>query len=193
MTMASIRTFIAFDTPPSLKEEISRIQSILKESHADVRWETDNKFHVTIKFLGDVEEKIFPTIFTIVKNITEKYHPFPVIYQNLGVFPNKIRPRVLWVGCTNTDRQLLDIKNQFDEALKPYGFEIEDRQFHPHVTLGRVKSPSGIKDLIQTLENVTFEPRQVSISDILVVKSILKPSGSEYSTLASMPLSPLKV
>jgi len=191
--MASVRTFIAFDTPLSLKEEIGKIQSILKETRADVRWETDNKFHVTIKFLGDVDENILPTILTTVKNVTERYHPFSIIYQTVGAFPNKNRPRVLWVGCTNTDRQLLDMKNELDEALKPYGFEIEERQFHPHVTLGRVKSPSGIKNLIQTLENVTFEPRQVSISNILVVKSILKPSGSEYSTLASIPLSPMKV
>ena len=191
--MASVRTFIAFDTPLSLKEEIGKIQSILKETRADVRWETGNKFHVTIKFLGEVEEKILPAVITTVKNITERYHPFSIIYQTLGAFPNKNRPRVLWVGCTNTDRQLLDMKNELDEALMPYGFEIEERQFHPHVTLGRVKSPSGIKNLIQTLENVTFEPRQVSISNILVVKSILKPSGSEYSTLASIPLSPMKV
>jgi RNA 2',3'-cyclic 3'-phosphodiesterase len=190
--MPSIRTFIAFDTPPTLKAEICRIQSALKECRADVRWESENKFHVTIKFLGDVEEMILPEIISNVKTITEQYYQFPIIYQNVGAFPNNKRPRVLWVGCTNTDQQLLRMKEQLDQSLKKFGFEIEDRQFHPHVTLGRVKSPSGLKNLIQTLENITFEPRQVSIADILVVKSILKPSGSEYSTLASISLSPIK-
>jgi 2'-5' RNA ligase len=190
--MPPVRTFIAFDTPSEIKEEICKIQSTLKEQRAEVRWESRNKFHVTIKFLGEVEENILPSVISAVKTITAQYHPFPVIYENVGAFPSKNRPRVLWVGCSNTDQQLIRMKDQLDQALKPYGFDIEDRQFHPHVTLGRVKLPSGLKNLIQTLENVTFEPRQVSIADILVVKSILKPGGSEYSTLATIHLSPMK-
>jgi len=191
--MPSVRTFIAFDTPPSLKEEISKIQTVLKESRADVRWESGSKFHVTIKFLGDVDEKILPGVIGCVREVSYRYHPFPVMYGGLGAFPDKIRPRVLWIGCTNSDKQLLSMKNELDRSLSVHGFGIEDRQFRPHVTLGRVKSQSGLKNLIRMLENVNFEPREVSISDIIVVKSTLKPGGSEYSTLASMLLQPMKV
>jgi 2'-5' RNA ligase len=186
--MSFVRTFIAFDTPDPIKTDISKIQATLKECRADVRWESEKKFHVTIKFLGNAEEKILPNLISTIKNIAEKYHEFSIIYQKIGAFPDKKRPRVLWIGCTNADEQLFHMKEQLDQALKGYGFEIEERRFHPHVTLGRIKSQSGLKNLIQTLENVTFEPRQVSIRDILVVKSELKPSGSEYSTLASISL-----
>ena len=186
--MPGIRTFIAFDTPLSIKKEILQAQLLLKESRADVKWEAENKFHVTIKFLGNVGENTLPDILSTVKNAVTRHNQFSVIYQTIGAFPNKNRPRVLWVGCTNSDHKLMEIKNNLDYVLTPYGFEIEDRQFNPHVTLGRIKSPSGIKNLIQKLENVTFQPRQVSITEILVVKSILKSSGSEYTTLLTIPL-----
>lgn len=186
--MASIRTFIAFDTPLDIKKEILQVQISLKESAPDVKWEAESKFHVTLKFLGNVEENMLPKILNVIKNSLTECHQFPVIYQGVGAFPNKKRPRVLWVGCNNPDNHLIEIKNKLDKDLKPYGFEIEDRQFHPHITLGRVKSESGINNLIKKLENVNFEPRQVSINEILAVKSVLKPGGSEYTKLMTIPL-----
>jgi 2'-5' RNA ligase len=186
--MASIRTFIAFDTPISIRERMSLLQSELKTSGADVRWESVDKFHITIKFLGSVEESVLSSVLSTIERAVVSYHPFDATYRSLGAFPNKKHPRVIWIGCENADGTLQQIKDTLDQSLLPFGFEIEDRTFHPHVTLGRVKRGRGMSDLTHMLENRTFEPEQTTIGGILIMKSVLKPTGSEYSILRTVQL-----
>jgi len=186
--MGSIRTFIAFDTPEPIKEKMLALQSELKASNADVRWEPKEKFHATIKFLGNVDENQLPNVIKTIEEVSSAHSLFDVTYQNLGVFPNKKYPRVIWIGCENPSEKLQHLKDALDGALVPYGFEVEKRQFHPHITLGRVKSLRGLKYLTPMLENLTFEPQSTSINEILVMKSTLKPQGSEYEIVKTIYL-----
>ncbi len=186
--MASIRTFIAFDTPEEIKKEMFIIQAQLKDSHADVKWELESKFHVTIKFLGNVDESKLPNIIRTCQSIIERTPSFDVVYENLGCFPNIKHPRVIWIGCKNENGELLTLKQSLDTALIPLGFEREDRDFHPHITLGRVRTSKGLQNLIPMLINITFERRKASISEILVMKSILRPEGSNYFVLKTIKL-----
>ena len=186
--MPSLRTFIAFDTPPDVKAEMRDLQEQLKTSRVDVRWETIDKFHATIKFLGDVDQALLPKITAICSSIIEQSLQFEISYQSLGCFPNKKQPRVLWIGCVNEDGRLESLKNLLDDALLPLGFEIEDRKFRPHITLGRVKSFSNINNLLPMLENLTFEPRKVLIQHIELMKSTLRQEGSMYSILKRIEL-----
>jgi 2'-5' RNA ligase len=187
--MSTIRTFIAFDTPIEIRESMKSLQSELKKSNADVRWEPSEKFHATIKFLGDVEERNLPRIIAKIEQSVSNVSSFIVSYREIGTFPDKHHPRVIWIGCENLDGNLLKMKNELDAALHPLGFPIEERTFHPHITLGRVKSANRIKDLLSMLENLTFEPRSTKVERIVVMKSMLKPQGSEYSLLTTIPLS----
>lgn len=181
--MTNIRTFIAIETPTDLKEEMEKVQSLLKQSNADVRWEQKEKFHATIKFLGDVQENILPKVLSVIEATVQEHPPFQLTYEGLGCFPNKKNPRVVWIGSRNDDGTLDKLKTALDTSLKPFGFEPEKRNFHPHITLGRVKSTNRIKDLISMMEKVTFEPQSITVQHITVMKSILKPQGSEYSIL----------
>ncbi len=187
-----MRIFIAIDTPESIKQEIETIQQKLKSAGADVRWESQNKFHITIKFLGDTKEELLPKIYEIIKNISTKIYTFPLIYRNLGCFPNKRQPRVIWIGCEDVTSSLTKLKMELDVNLKSLGFEIEDREFHPHITLGRVKSQTGIKNLIPIIESLIFESRITECREILIVRSVLKSSGSDYTILKSINLNSKK-
>lgn len=184
----TMRTFIATDTPADIKQEIETIQQKLKSAGADVRWESQNKFHITIKFLGDIKEELLPKIFGIIENISTHIYTFPLIYRNFGCFPNKRQPRVIWIGCDDVSNSLTKLKMELDADLKSLGFEIEDREFHPHITLGRVKSQTGIKNLIPILENLNFESRITECREILIMRSVLKSFGSEYTVLKSINL-----
>ena len=186
--MPPIRTFISFDTPQSIRNEIYALQSQLKNSHADVRWESQEKFHATIKFLGNVDEQQLSRVISTIEENVNRYHRFEIVYQGLGAFPAVRNPRVIWVGCENADGTLEKIKNELDDVLLPFGFEKENRKFHPHITLGRVKSSKGVTNLTPMLENLTFEPRTTTIGEILVMKSVLKSEGSVYSVLKSIQL-----
>ena len=149
---------------------MAELQTKLRESGADVRWESTEKFHATIKFLGNTEENAIPSITSAIGNILRRHSSFEVSYRELGCFPrlpqgvlvggqaSMKRPRVIWIGCENNDGTLANIKTALDEALLPFGFAKEEREFHPHVTLGRVKSSRGMQDLTPLLQTLTFEP-----------------------------------
>jgi 2'-5' RNA ligase len=186
--MGFIRTFIAFDTPEDIRYKMSVLQEKLRQSRADVKWESGDKFHATIKFLGNVDEHLLSNVILICEKGLSNYASFEIIYQSLGCFPNKKHPRVIWIGCENPDNTLLKLKNSLDKDLLPLGFEIEYRSFHPHITLGRVKSPKGFPNLLPMLENLTFERQEATIQEILIMKSVLKPEGSEYSVLKTIQL-----
>ncbi len=185
----SIRTFVAIDTPEVVRNTMLDVQSKLKVSGADVKWEGPEKFHATIKFLGNVEEELLPSIVDTIAQSVKNFPAFEASYTNVGCFPSVKRPRVIWIGCENTDGTLLRIKDILDQALLPLGFEREERAFHPHVTLGRTKSPKGLNNLISILESFTFEPRTFTCNEILLMKSAFKSQGSEYTRLHSFALS----
>jgi 2'-5' RNA ligase len=187
--MGSIRTFIAFDTPTDIRTELASLQEKLKTARADVRWESSDKFHATIKFLGDVDESILPEIINDIRTVTSSHQPFTVTYKNLGCFPDIRHPRVLWVGCENTDGTLERLKNVLDTQLAARGFEIEKRTFHPHITLGREKSSRRLEYLTPMLENLTFEPHTTMITEIIIMKSVLQPQGATYTVLKTLSLS----
>jgi 2'-5' RNA ligase len=186
--MANIRTFIAFDTPEQIKKEMGVVQSELKKSNAEVKWEDENKFHVTVKFLGDIEENTLPSVITKIESIVHTHSRFDVYYKGIGSFPNNKNPRVIWIGCGNNDGRLELFKTSLDVGLLSFGFEEEKRKFHPHITLGRVKSLKGVKNLTPMLEKLTFDSHVTKINEILVMKSILRPEGSEYSLLKAIKL-----
>lgn len=184
----SIRAFISIDTSEVVRCVMLEVQSKLSQSGADVRWEPKEKFHATIKFLGNIGETLLAPVITTIEQSMKSFSAFEVTYAHLGCFPSSKRPRVIWFGCENRDGTLTRIKGTLDDALQIYGFEKENRPFHPHITIGRVKSLQGIKTLTPILESITFQPYSSPCNEILLMKSVLKPHGSEYSVVQSFPL-----
>ena len=186
--MSFLRLFIALETPPSIILQIAAIRDRLKASHADVKWETDEKLHVTIKFLGKTDEGLLPEIVSYIRGGCGTKSPSLVTYKGVGCFPNRRSPRVVWVGIEDTNGTIVSLKDEIESVLAPLGFEKEEREFHPHVTLGRVKSERGVKSLLRMMESVTFESQPVEIREVALVRSDLKPDGSVYTTLKRIPL-----
>ncbi len=186
--MAAFRTFVAFDTPSPIRDEMLVLQRDLAASGADVRWESPDKFHVTVKFIGNIDEGSVGPLGGALRSSLAPFGPFEAVYASLGCFPDKRRPRVIWVGCTESRGILLGIKEAIDAALLPFGVEIEERAFHPHITLGRVKSDRGLRNLTPMLERCTFEPRSARIERLDLMRSVLRPQGAQYSILQSIHL-----
>jgi 2'-5' RNA ligase len=183
-----LRAFVAFEAPADVRGAMEQLRDRLKESGADVRWEPKEKFHATIKFLGNVDEKLLPSVMSEIERVTNDFSSFDVTYGDLGCFPSVKRPRVIWIGCMNTDGQLSSLKNSLDDRLRKLGFEKEERDFHPHITLGRVKSNRGLDHLTPVLQSATFHPHPSLCNTILLMKSTLKPQGSEYSVVRAYAL-----
>jgi len=186
-----IRTFIAIDTPDEVKDVIEDATSSLKETRADVRWEPKEKFHITLKFLGNVREETLPPLVKALDEQIALLPEFTIVYAGIGCFPNCRSPRVIWVGCNNKDGVLLQIQRAVEQATVPFGFPSEERAFHPHITLGRVKSHRNLDRLILTLQSITLQTEPVPVSEVLVMKSELRPSGSVYTVIHRIPLTQL--
>lgn len=185
----TIRSFISFEASSDVQRMLTEFQTHLKAAGADVRWEPASKFHATIKFLGDVKESMLPQLVETIEAVFSATPPFSADCNSHGAFPSMKRPRIIWAGCENPDGTLFRSKQGLDQALLPLGFEIDNREFHPHITLGRVRSPHRIKHLIDMMESLNFEQTIFDCRAIKLMKSVLKPGGSEYSIIHSFPLS----
>ena len=184
--MASIRTFVALSSSPEVQSALSRIQSQLKEEKAEVRWDSPEKFHITLKFLGNVDEQNVAPIGTLLGAVVSAIPQFDLTYSFLGAFPDFAHPRVFWVGAqSNATVELL--QKEIATACEKLGFPREEKKFHPHITLGRVKGTLNLNRLTAKAKSITFDPIIMRCSGVLLIKSDLRSTGSIYSTLNSFP------
>jgi 2'-5' RNA ligase len=184
----AIRSFIAIETPPEVKADIAKVQEGLRTTNADVRWESTEKFHITLKFLGNVDEPRLNSLADRLQEALSRFGPFNMTYRGVGCFPNQHHPRIIWIGAENEDGSLTRIQETAELVAEGLGFQKEERQFHPHITIGRVKGSKNLQALVAELGNASFNPHAALIKDVLLMKSDLKPTGSVYSVLRSYKL-----
>jgi 2'-5' RNA ligase len=179
-----IRAFIAVPVPESVKEQIGLFEGDLIKTRADVKWVRPESMHVTLKFLGDVEERDTAEVVRRIEEAVGATKPFAVRIAKTGVFPNEKRPNVLWVGATEGADRLAELAGLVDSALLPMGFEKENRAFCAHLTLGRVRSQSGIDGAVRLLQDRTFDSDAFTADAVHVMRSELLPSGARYTPIA---------
>ena len=187
--MKGLRTFIGVFPPPDLIATLSRIQSSLKVDSSPVRWENSEKLHVTLKFLGDLSPEEGQKLREAMLAGGFTFPRFTVLINRLGCFPLVGAPRTIWIGSTaGENSELAKCSMHLETLCASIGLKKEKRDFHPHITLGRVKGKLSAL-LIKSIENTNFEPIEFLCTELLVMKSDLSPTGSAYSQLYSIPLS----
>lgn len=182
-----IRSFVAIDIPqlPDLKSLIER----LKGSGSRLSVPRAEGVHVTLKFLGDVEDDAVGGISSALRDVCSRFSAFEARMAGTGVFPGAGNPRVFWVRIEDGGA-MASIAKAVDESMTRLGFEAEKRPFAPHVTVARVKSPSGIErayGILREYEKKDFG--SFTIADIRLKKSTLTPGGSIYEDIGVIPLS----
>jgi 2'-5' RNA ligase len=187
--MPAIRTFIALPASTEIQQQMASVQSELKATQAEVKWEPQNKFHITLKFLGGVEPSSIESLSSALAGMVKQFPAFEIIYNSLGAFPNLHNPRVIWIG-TKSNQFVLDLQSGVERVCSDFGFQKEERAFHPHITFGRVKGTCNLARLTEAIKTITFESMQSQCSELLLMKSDLRLSGSIYTILKSFPLQP---
>ncbi len=181
-----IRSFIAVELNEGIREELKNVQEDLKKLNLDVKWVEINNIHLTLKFLGYADTQDLEKIKTILKETAVLFKPFEISLSDLGVFPKIDFPRVIWAGLNQGKDELIKIASVLEENLKKLGFTPEDREFSPHLTLGRVRSAKN-KDKLKnyfTSSKPDFSKRQ-EIKTLTLFQSQLSPKGPTYTALAS--------
>ncbi|MBI4640071.1 MAG: RNA 2',3'-cyclic phosphodiesterase [Candidatus Tectomicrobia bacterium] len=184
-----IRSFIAINFPEEIISEILAIQAQLKRSQSSVRWVEGKNLHLTLKFLGEISEEQVETVKVAMGATLERISPFFIELGGVGAFPNLKRPRIIWVGIHDPSDQLSLLYRRLEERLDQIGFVPEEKRFTPHLTLGRVRDARNVESLEGLIHSLReAEVGRAKISHIYLMKSLLTPQGSLYSSLASFEL-----
>jgi 2'-5' RNA ligase len=184
-----IRSFLAIELPEAIRRKIEEVQKDLKLSHADVRWVSPEKIHLTLKFFGSIDESRIDPIVKSIGGPTQTSSPFSLAVRGMGAFPHLKNPRVIWMGLVDEKEILPSFQRELEKELRKIGFESEDRPFHPHLTLGRMKSNQGRDELIGRMEKYREEQfGDFQVEKVVLFKSDLRPSGPIYTPLKELRL-----
>jgi 2'-5' RNA ligase len=184
------RIFVAVDISDEARRKVSEYIETLRKEFKDVRvsWDRAEKLHLTLKFLGDTNEKQLEDLKKNVENIASEITNFKLQISNTGLFPNVRNPRVLWLGIKGDVNDLQKINAVLEIECEKIGFAKEIRIYKPHLTIGRIREPKKAKSLaIKHLEN-KFEPIEFEVSEIVIYESKLQSNGSIYSVVSSSKL-----
>ena len=183
------RAFIAVVLPDPLKEALREMQGRFSKIGGKVGWVRPAGMHVTLKFLGDVEEAMVPEIGGCMDRAFGGRKAFAVGIRGAGVFPDLRRPRVLWAGVHEGADELKEMAASLDPLLEEIGFPREKRPFRPHMTLGRIKVPADRERLAALIdEHRETEVGTMTVDGVHLVESRLRPDGAVYKTRFSVDL-----
>lgn len=187
--VSTIRAFVAANLDPGLKAALATVQDRLKATRADVGWVRPENLHLTLKFLGQVEEGRLGAIGKAVAQAVTGCGPVHLVFQGLGAFPRPREARVVWIGLSHGAEALAALQARIEAALESLGLAPEARPFTAHLTLGRVRGPAHREQLARALTGATTEALGEMVLDrIELMQSNLNAGGARYSILQSFPL-----
>jgi RNA 2',3'-cyclic 3'-phosphodiesterase len=175
-----MRVFIAVDLPPELRKELAKVQRELAPLTDTARWVASESIHVTLKFIGEVAEKRLEDIHAALAGLTWK--SFTITVRGVGFFPGNRSPRVFWAGMEAPTMQ--NLAEELDSRMERLGFEKEEREFRPHITLARARNSRIDSSLVTAASKyVNHQFGSFTVDRVYLFKSILKPAGAEYERL----------
>lgn len=195
------RLFLAVPLPEEVTAKVAELTASLEQEGWPVRWTSGGSAHITLHFLGEVEPERARLLRMALGPIVEQHQGFNLRTADLGVFPAMKRPRIIWLGVYGPAHRLHTLREAIGELLDAFEFELEEREFHPHITLGRVRNTqnTSIRNLpeqirtrfeaaIESGEVTHKDPLPIPVREVLLVRSHLGKDGPTYETVARYPL-----
>ncbi|MHB8485432.1 MAG: RNA 2',3'-cyclic phosphodiesterase [Candidatus Acidiferrales bacterium] len=180
-----MRLFVALDVPDetrrALGEAIRRFENVCHGA----RWMRAESIHVTLKFIGQVEETKLPAIKDSLANVESSGGPIEIAFRNFGFFPDERRPSVFWLGI-ESGPNLAALAESISSALEPVGIQQEKREFRPHLTLARFKTEKGLPKLRAIVAPLAHQSFGNTVAtQFHLYESVLNPSSAVHTKLAS--------
>ncbi|MFN4217693.1 MAG: RNA 2',3'-cyclic phosphodiesterase [Candidatus Bipolaricaulia bacterium] len=184
-----MRLFYCFELPHAVRAELDRIAQPLRKAEARVSWVRPENFHITVKFLGEVESSQVEALKALGAQVAERFPKSEITFDRVGAFPDTRRPRVLWIGSQQAPQALLDLHAYLERELTKMGFEAE-RHFAPHVTVGRVKAEhtAHLGQFVTIISRIAPFACRAPITHLTLMESRLSPSGAIYTPVATWEL-----
>lgn len=181
-----LRSFISLNIDIKNKENIQKIQNLLKtkiDKPFLVRFENPTNFHITLFFIGEIGDSKLPEIYNKLRLVLENnFGGLNFISSEINAFPDLKNPRILFLECINTGNKMFDLAIIIKDVMKDFGFT-SDKNFHPHITLARVKGGVKLKDLSGIKPGINF-----SVTKVSIMQSRITTKGAEHIEMFSINL-----
>ncbi|GAP07367.1 MAG TPA: RNA 2',3'-cyclic phosphodiesterase [Anaerolinea thermolimosa] len=185
--MDAIRAFIAIPLPVEIRNRLGTIiDQLQRKTPSVVRWVTPENMHLTLKFLGNISPGNLDHLKQVLASEAAHHTASTLCLEGLGAFPNRNRPRVIWVGV-KAQPALFELQQSIDRETARLGYPSEERDFSPHLTLGRISPHAGPGEIRQIAEALaTHQVGEVGtapVAEIILFRSDLRPGGAMYIPL----------
>jgi 2'-5' RNA ligase len=180
----ALRAFIAIPVPETVTEYLHQVQKRLDAPEVNIRWVKSGNIHLTLKFLGDIDPSSVGAIADQMDAVAGARLPFELNASGFGVFPNQRRARVLWVGLGGGVACLASLWEALEMGLATIGIKRDKRRFNPHLTIGRSRRRFDVQMLgASSVRLADMTSDSFNVDRLLLIKSVLKPTGAEYTPL----------
>jgi len=182
------RIFIGIPVKVNLKTVVEMIQTTVDAPYGNVKWVYGKNLHLTLAFIGDVDEAKLKVLSDELKSLNLG-QPFNAVLSYTGLFPTAENPNVFWLGIDKGKERLKDIVEQIHGILKKYELPIDEKDFIPHVTIGRVRKNKELWKIgTNSYLNAVFSPSRFLVDSIHLYESEMTEKGVKYTTIVSNSL-----
>jgi 2'-5' RNA ligase len=189
-----IRAFIALELNQDQQRHLEKVIRQVALLVPSVRFVDSSSIHLTLAFLGELEDDRLAQVLEATQQVTQHCSPFSYCLDRIGIFGSPRFPRVIWMGVEEPTGVLHHLSRVLNQKLEQCGFETEKRPFSPHLTLARVKQPlvpveqQRLQDLLTGKQANITSATSYPVHSLSVIKSELLPYGARYTLLRECPL-----
>ena len=186
MSVQRLRIFIAIDVDdPLLVSRIERIKEAVIATGVPMKPVETENLHLTIRFIGEVGLDKVEAVADLLREL--RFKSFRIRFHGLGAFPSPLRPRVVWIGVSDGAEQLRSIRDTLETGLRRIGIMPERQEFHPHLTLARIKGRRNLNRLVSLIQEYSdYDVGEMVVTSVRLKKSTLTRRGPIYETLAEV-------
>ncbi|MBA2731514.1 MAG: RNA 2',3'-cyclic phosphodiesterase [Acidobacteria bacterium] len=181
-----LRVFCAIELPAEVRARAAEYIARLREAVPDVRanWERTEKIHITLKFIGEIESERIEALSFAASRAAQAVRSFAIALEGTGAFPPSGSPRILWLGINDASGSLARLQSCLEVECASAGFAREERAFHPHLTLARIRAPQGARGLASLHGKADFAPIGFAVTDLVIMCSEPGQEGSHYTEIS---------
>lgn len=182
-----MRAFLAISVPEEVRTLAQQTKEKLASPDVNIKWVEYENYHLTVKFLGDIAVEKGDQIRKLMKTVGENCPPFQLKTNGLGFFPNRFRPRILWIGMEGEINKAQFLAERVDSYLNELGF-VPEKQHRFHLTLGRLRSDQGTDKILNAAASFRLKPISFNVEEFSLMESELTSTGPIYKVIDNFKL-----
>ena len=187
--MGLLRLFIAIDLPLEIEEKLKLLLENISSLFTGIKWVSAKQLHITLVFLGEQKESLLKNFTGIIEEIAVEKNCFEIELGKIEAFPNLQNPKVLFIPVVLGKEQIGSLVRILAERFVQMGIKLENREYHAHLTLGRVKKGNAVNEAVESLKNSLPEKLgTIKVNRIILYQSLFEKTEVHYKKLESFEL-----